>query len=104
VPYQGDLEQGRGRFFSLMIERDPFGTIRLARNWGLVGSRAKSKSRSSPMGSKLRRRWKAGPHPNDGKAIQTHREWATALVQTACSSWMIQRLAWRFDDCLMMTF
>ena len=27
-----DPEQGRARFFSLMIERDLFGTIRLVRN------------------------------------------------------------------------
>jgi hypothetical protein len=35
VLYQRDPEQGRARFFSLMIERDLFGTIRLVRNcWG----------------------------------------------------------------------
>jgi predicted DNA-binding WGR domain protein len=39
VLYQCDPEQGRARFFSLMIERDLFGTIRLVRNWGLVGSK-----------------------------------------------------------------
>jgi predicted DNA-binding WGR domain protein len=31
-------EQGIRRFYSLMIERDLFGTIRLVRNWGRIGS------------------------------------------------------------------
>jgi len=39
VLYRRDPEQGRARFFSLMIERDLFGTIRLVRNWGFVGSK-----------------------------------------------------------------
>ncbi|WP_244627271.1 WGR domain-containing protein [Microvirga tunisiensis] len=39
VLYRRDPEQGRARFFSLMIERDLFGTIRLVRNWGAVGSK-----------------------------------------------------------------
>jgi predicted DNA-binding WGR domain protein len=39
VLYRRDPEQGRARFFSLMIERDLFGTIRLVRNWGPVGSK-----------------------------------------------------------------
>ncbi|MBB3021329.1 putative DNA-binding WGR domain protein [Microvirga lupini] len=41
--YRRDLEQGRARFFSLMIERDLFGTIRLVRNWGAVGSKGQEK-------------------------------------------------------------
>jgi predicted DNA-binding WGR domain protein len=32
-------EQGIRRFYSLMIERDLFGTIRLVRNWGRVGTK-----------------------------------------------------------------
>jgi predicted DNA-binding WGR domain protein len=43
VLYRRDLEQGRARFFSLMIERDLFGTIRLVRNWGFVGSKGQEK-------------------------------------------------------------
>jgi len=39
VLYRRNLEQGRARFFSLMIERDLFGTTRLVRNWGFVGSK-----------------------------------------------------------------
>jgi predicted DNA-binding WGR domain protein len=43
VLYRRDPEQGRARFFSLMIERDLFGTIRLVRNWGFVGSKGREK-------------------------------------------------------------
>jgi predicted DNA-binding WGR domain protein len=43
VLYRRDPEQGRARFFSLMIERDLFGTIRLVRNWGAVGSKGQEK-------------------------------------------------------------
>ena len=43
VLYRRDPEQGRARFFSLMIERDLFGTIRLVRNWGVVGSKGQEK-------------------------------------------------------------
>jgi predicted DNA-binding WGR domain protein len=31
-------EQRVARFYSLMIERDLFGTIRLVRNWGRIGT------------------------------------------------------------------
>ena len=41
--YRREPEQGRARFFSLMVERDLFGTIRLVRNWGLVGSKGQEK-------------------------------------------------------------
>jgi predicted DNA-binding WGR domain protein len=43
VLYRREPEQGRARFFSLMIERDLFGTIRLVRNWGPVGSKGQVK-------------------------------------------------------------
>jgi predicted DNA-binding WGR domain protein len=33
-----DPEQGVRRFYSLMIERDLFGTVRLVRNWGRIGT------------------------------------------------------------------
>ena len=33
-----DPEQSIRRFYSLMIERDLFGTIRLVRNWGRIGT------------------------------------------------------------------
>ena len=31
-------EQGVRRFYSLMIERDLFGVVRLIRNWGRIGT------------------------------------------------------------------
>lgn len=43
VLYRRDPEQGRARFFSLMIERDLFGTIRLVRNWGYAGTKGQEK-------------------------------------------------------------
>ena len=33
-----DLDHGVARFYSLLIERDLFGTIRLVRNWGWIGT------------------------------------------------------------------
>jgi predicted DNA-binding WGR domain protein len=33
-----DPGQGVRRFYSLMIERDLFGTVRLVRNWGRIGT------------------------------------------------------------------
>jgi predicted DNA-binding WGR domain protein len=32
-------EQGIRRFYSLMIERNLFGTVRLVRNWGRIGTK-----------------------------------------------------------------
>jgi predicted DNA-binding WGR domain protein len=38
VLHRIDLEQGIRRFYSLMIERDLFGAVRLVRNWGRIGT------------------------------------------------------------------
>ncbi len=38
VLHRIDPEQGIRRFYSLMIEQDLFGTIRLVRNWGRIGT------------------------------------------------------------------
>jgi predicted DNA-binding WGR domain protein len=38
VLHRLDPEQGIRRFYSLTIERDLFGTIRLVRNWGRIGT------------------------------------------------------------------
>jgi predicted DNA-binding WGR domain protein len=35
-------DQGIGRFYSLMIERDLFGTVRLVRNWGRIGTKGQA--------------------------------------------------------------
>jgi predicted DNA-binding WGR domain protein len=38
VLHKVDPDRGVARFYSLMVERDLFGTIRLVRNWGQIGS------------------------------------------------------------------
>jgi predicted DNA-binding WGR domain protein len=38
VLHRIDPELGVRRFYSLMIERDLFGTVRLVRNWGRIGT------------------------------------------------------------------
>lgn len=44
VLHRIDPEQGIRRFYSLMIERDPFGKIRLVRNWGRIGTNGQEKA------------------------------------------------------------
>lgn len=39
VLHRVEPEQGIRRFYSLMIERDLFGTIRLVRHWGRIGTK-----------------------------------------------------------------
>jgi predicted DNA-binding WGR domain protein len=43
VLHRIDPEQGIRRFYSLMIERDLFGTVRLVRNWGRIGTKGQEK-------------------------------------------------------------
>jgi predicted DNA-binding WGR domain protein len=43
VLHRIDPEQGMRRFYALMIERDLFGTIRLVRNWGRIGTNGQEK-------------------------------------------------------------
>ena len=38
VLHRIDPEQRVARFYSLMIERDLFGSVRLVRNWGRIGT------------------------------------------------------------------
>ncbi|WP_201865280.1 WGR domain-containing protein [Microvirga soli] len=38
VLHRIDPEQGVRRFYSLMSERDLFGTVRLVRHWGRIGT------------------------------------------------------------------
>ena len=40
VLHRRDPEQGVRRVYSLMIERDLFGSVRLVRNWGWIGTGA----------------------------------------------------------------
>jgi predicted DNA-binding WGR domain protein len=39
VLHKRDPKRRVARFYSLMIERDLFGTVRLVRNWGRIGTR-----------------------------------------------------------------
>ena len=43
VLHRIDPEQGMRRFYALMIERDLFGTMRLVRNWGRIGTNGQEK-------------------------------------------------------------
>jgi predicted DNA-binding WGR domain protein len=43
VLHRIDPEQGIRRFYSLMIERDLFGTVRLVRNWGRIGTQGQER-------------------------------------------------------------
>jgi predicted DNA-binding WGR domain protein len=43
VLHRIDPEQGIRRIYSLMIERDLFGTVRLVRNWGRIGTTGQEK-------------------------------------------------------------
>jgi predicted DNA-binding WGR domain protein len=61
VLYRRDAEQGRARFFSLMIKRDLFGTIRLVRTWGFAGSKGQEK---------------VEVFPDEAKAAQALEGWA----------------------------
>ena len=38
VLHMVDPELGMARFYSLLIERDLFGTVRLVRHWGRIGA------------------------------------------------------------------
>ncbi|WP_244627625.1 WGR domain-containing protein [Microvirga tunisiensis] len=69
VLYRREPGQGRARFFSLMIERDLFGTIRLVRNWGLVGSKGQVKVETF-FDETQAAQAKAGQKPSDARAIQ----------------------------------
>jgi predicted DNA-binding WGR domain protein len=44
VLHRIDPEQSIRRFYSLMIERDLFGTKRLVRNWGRIGTNGQEKA------------------------------------------------------------
>jgi predicted DNA-binding WGR domain protein len=52
VLHRIDPMQGIRHFYSLMIERDLFGTVRLVRNWGRIGTKGRSWWRSMPTNSR----------------------------------------------------
>jgi predicted DNA-binding WGR domain protein len=39
-----DPDQGVARFYMLAIERDLFGTVRLVRTWGRIGTRGRERA------------------------------------------------------------
>jgi predicted DNA-binding WGR domain protein len=53
--YQRDPEQSRTRFFSLIIERDLFGTTRLVWNWGVIGFQGQEKNDTFLSGAEAAR-------------------------------------------------
>jgi predicted DNA-binding WGR domain protein len=44
VLHRVEPEQGIRRFYSLMIEMDLFGTVRLVRHWGRIGTNGQEKA------------------------------------------------------------
>ena len=72
VLYRRDPEQGRARFFSLMIERDLFGTIWLVRNWGFVGSKGQDKVEIFSDEAKAAQALEGWGNPSGGRATQTY--------------------------------
>lgn len=48
VLHRIDPERGVWRFYSLMIERDLFGTVRLVCNWGRIGTNGQEKVEEYP--------------------------------------------------------
>lgn len=41
VLHRREPAEGIARFYALMIERDLFGSVRLVRNWGRIGTRGR---------------------------------------------------------------
>src|SRR5215212_6565799 len=56
------------RFYSLMTERDLFGTIRLVRNWGRIGTKGQERWRCATMRSRQGGRWRRSHEPSGGEA------------------------------------
>jgi hypothetical protein len=88
VLYRRDLEQGQARFFSLMVERDLFGTIRLVRNWGAVGFKGQEKVIFTRMRPQLLGRLKAGLKPSGRRATRTCEALLNAIrpIEARCLS------------------
>jgi predicted DNA-binding WGR domain protein len=69
VLHRIDPEQGIRRFYSLMIERDLFGTVRLVRNWGRIGTNGQELVRFTLTSSRPERRWTRSPGRSGGESI-----------------------------------
>jgi hypothetical protein len=69
VLHRIDPEQGIRRFYSLMIERDLFGTVRLVRNWGRIGTNGQELVEIHAARSRRGRRWRPSHGPSGGESI-----------------------------------
>jgi predicted DNA-binding WGR domain protein len=103
VLYRHDPEQGRARFFSLMIERDLFGTIRLVRNWGFVGSKGQEQVEIFPDEAKAADAlevWAEAKRKRGDTDLRLVGEGPLCCSMQRVSSWMTQRLALRSQAAL----
>jgi len=70
VLHRIDPEQGIRRFYSLMIERDLFGTVRLVRNWGRIGTTGQELVEIHADEIEAGGRWKSSHNSSDGVATE----------------------------------
>jgi hypothetical protein len=98
VLYRRDPGQGRARFFSLMIERDLFGTICFVRNWGFVGSKGRRRSRSFPRKPRLPAPLRHGPMPKGARDILTFDEAAGTVASVVQASSLMSDTPSKFDQ------
>src|SRR5690242_5321543 len=97
VLYRRGPEQGRARFFSLMIERDLFGTIRLVRNWSLVESKGQQKVEvfsNETEAAKALERWAENQRRNGYTDLRQIGSGPRRCSRKRVNSWIILRLAW----------
>ena len=64
--HKRDPERRVTRFYSLMIERDLFGTVRLVRNWGRIGTKGQEMVEIQPTRSRPGRPWRPSHGPSGG--------------------------------------
>jgi predicted DNA-binding WGR domain protein len=90
VLYRRDPEQGKARFFSLTIERDLFGTIRLVRNWRPVDSKGQEQVEifSTCAGRDFRNKVHTGSFdPLNPAWVGSLISWRTVQNQAPNSDW-----------------
>ena len=69
VLHRREPERGVARFYSLVIERDLFGTIRLVRNWGRIGTNGQELVEVYASEVEAGRRWRLWPGRSAGVGI-----------------------------------
>ena len=99
VLYRRDLEQGRARFFSLMIERDLFGTIPTGAQLGVVNSTGQGSIEifleKAQAAHALERR---GPEPRGERDIRTFDEAPGTTADVAKASSLMSDTPSEFDQ------